>query len=59
MNNPFVLLSVNFWSNKGHFRQRSKEQGPMKSNITIGQELQIGPKTFRQGFKTKINQIII
>jgi hypothetical protein len=24
---------------KGHFKQRSKEQGPMKSSIHIGQEL--------------------
>jgi hypothetical protein len=24
---------------KGHFRQRSKEHGPMKSSIPIGEEL--------------------
>ncbi len=59
MNIPFVLLSLNFWCNKGHFKQGSKKQGPMKSSIPIGQEVQIGPKAFRQGFKTKINQIVI
>jgi hypothetical protein len=31
---------------KGHFRQGSKEQGPMKSNIFIGQEFKIGLKVF-------------
>jgi hypothetical protein len=31
---------------KGHFRHGSNENGPMKSNILIGQELSIGPKAF-------------
>jgi hypothetical protein len=44
---------------KGHFRQGSKEQGLMKSSIPIGQELEIGPKAFRQGSRTKTNQIVM
>jgi hypothetical protein len=31
----------------------------MKSNIIIGQELEIGSKAFRQGYRTKTNQIVI
>jgi hypothetical protein len=36
----YFLLHVNsLHYTKGHFRQGSKEQGPMKFNIDIGQEL--------------------
>jgi hypothetical protein len=42
---------------KGDFRWESKVQGPMNSSNLIGQKLQIGPKAFRQGSKTKKWQI--
>jgi len=45
-------------STQGHFRQGSKEQGPMTSSICISQEFYIGPKAFRWGFETKTNQIV-
>jgi hypothetical protein len=45
------------WMCKGHFRQGSKEQGPMILSIPLSQELKIGPKVFSQGSKTK--QIMI
>ncbi len=35
------------------------DKGLMKSSIFIGQKLYIGPKAFRQGFRTKTNQIVI
>jgi hypothetical protein len=36
-----------------HVKQRSNKQGPMESNILVGQKLQLGPKAFKQGFRTK------
>jgi hypothetical protein len=44
---------------QGHFRQGSKEHGPMKSNITIGYDSKIGPTVFRWWSKTKTNQIML
>jgi len=49
----FHVYRVEKWDAKGHFKQGSKEQGPMKLSITIGLE------AFRQGSKTKTNQIVI
>jgi len=48
---------VEKWDAKGHFRQGYKEQGPMKLSITISLETLL--LTFRQGSKTKTNQIVI
>jgi hypothetical protein len=35
------------------------DKGPMESSILIGQELDIGPKAFSQGSRTKTSQIVI
>jgi hypothetical protein len=55
----FRTLGSTTTYSKGHFRQGSKDRGPMKSSIPIGQEFLIGPKDFRLGSRTKTNQIVI
>ncbi len=39
------------------FRPGSKVQGPMNSSNLIGQKLQIGPKVFQRGSKTKSGKL--
>ncbi len=59
VNQCCIGMSFFTYQTKAHFRQGSKEQGPMKLSIPIGQELLIGPKAFRQEYKTKTNQFVI
>jgi len=40
-------------STKGHFRKGSKEQGPMKLSIPIGQEFLIGLKALHESPKPR------
>jgi hypothetical protein len=49
---PWALLYT-----KGNFRRGSKVQGPMNSSNLTGWKLQIGPKAFRPGSKTRKWQI--
>ncbi len=44
---------------KGHYRQGSKEQGPINRAILLVKTFFIGIKAFRQWSKTKTNQIVI